>query len=265
MTNMLENMIAVAKKAGKIVLNYYDQDYEVTTKFNDPKVFLTTADTESEKYIIHELTRIFPDYQIVSEEKGNNAIDFSKNVFIVDPLDGTRQFVQHKKNFSVIIGLCSNGIPLAGVVYLPKLDETYFAEKGYGAYIEYKGKISSIHTLKQNSLQRARVFNREPHHEGIQSVKLDALPAKKTVLDSATGYKICLIAKGCAEIFINTSQRTSKWDICAPQIILEEAGGKMTEFSGNPIDYKLPSGEINPLFFATNGDLHSVVRNFVSN
>jgi len=140
MTNMLENMIAVAKKAGKIVLNYYDQDYEVTTKFNDPKVFLTTADTESEKYIIHELTRIFPDYQIVSEEKGNNAIDFSKNVFIVDPLDGTRQFVQHKKNFSVIIGLCSNGIPLAGVVYLPKLDETYFAEKGYGAYIEYKVK-----------------------------------------------------------------------------------------------------------------------------
>lgn len=264
MTNLLENLIAIAKKAGKITLDYYNQDYDITTKFNDPKVLLTTADIESEKYIIHELTKIFPDYQIVSEEKGNDTIDFSKNVFVVDPLDGTRQFVQHKDTFSVIIGLCSNGIPLAGVVHLPKLNETYFAEKGCGAYVESNNKISPIRTSNQNSLQNSRVFDRELHHYGIQSAKLDALPSKKIIIDSATGYRICLIAKGDAEIFINTSQRTSKWDICAPQIILEEAGGKITDFDGHQIDYGMPAGEINPLFFVTNGDLHQALKKFIS-
>jgi len=257
MSDLLENIKIIAKQAGKILLDYYDKDYQINKKSNDSNVLLTTADIKSEEYIISALKKNYPDCQILSEERTNKKINFSSNVFIVDPLDGTRYFVKHKETFSIVISLYANGAPQVGVVHLPKLDETYYAEKNRGAFLEKRGKIKRIHVSNQMFLNNARVFNKDSHHKGRQSELLKTLSAKKIMLDSATSYKICLLAKGDMDIFINTSQRTSKWDICAPHIILEEAGGKITDFNGQSINYKMPNGKINLQFFATNGYLHN--------
>lgn len=250
MAEMLHSMIEIAKTAGKITLGYYDKgkEYKISQKNNDPKLLLTTADIESEKYIIRELKKHFPRCHIVSEEQLNDTIDFTREVLIVDPLDGTRQFVDHKDTYSIIIGFCAAGRATCGVLYLPVLDELFYAEKGGGAFHESKGKRNRMHVSTQSSLERATVFQKEPHHEGKQSDLLASLPSRKLEFDSATGYKICKLANGDADIFINTSQRTSKWDVCGPQAILEEAGGKITQFDGSDMNYTLPAGTLNPEF-----------------
>ncbi len=257
-------LITIAKHAGDILLNFYSRDYTVTQKDNDPNVLVTTADIESEKYIIEQLKKSFPNCQIVSEEQENNAADWTKDIFLVDPLDGTRQFVAKTTNFSIMIGLCSHGQPTLGVVYLPALRELYFAEKGKGAFLEKDSKVIQLNVSTKTDLNTATVFEQEKHHKGFQSDILNALPSKKIYLDSATGYKICKIAQGDGDLFINTSQRTSKWDVCGPQIILEEAGGKLTTFSGSPIDYTKTSDKLEPKFFASNHFLHEQVINFIS-
>ncbi len=259
--NMLPNIkiiISIAKHAGGILLDFYSREYSVAQKDNDPNVLVTTADIESEKYIIDQLKKSFPNCQIVSEEQQHSAVDWTKDVFLVDPLDGTRQFVGKTENFSVMIGLCSNGQPTLGVVYLSALGELYFAEKGKGAFLEKNG------TLAKTYLSNASVFEQEKHHKGIQSDILHALPSKKIYLDSATGYKICKIAQGEGDLFINTSQRTSKWDVCSPQIILEEAGGKLTVFSSGQLDYTKTDDKLEPQFFASNDFLHQQIIDFIS-
>lgn len=263
MSSNIQTIVAIAKHAGAILLDFYSRDYTVAQKDNDPNVLVTTADIESEKYIIEQLKDSFPSCQIVSEERQHNTVDWTKDVFLVDPLDGTRQFVAKTSNFSVMIGLCLNGQPTLGVVYLPVLGELYFAEKSKGVFLEKDGILMQLNVSAKTDLGNAAVFEQERHHKGIQSDILHALPSKKIYLDSATGYKICKIAQGDGDLFINTSQRTSKWDVCAPQIILEEAGGKLTAFSGSPLDYTKIDDKLEPQFFVSNGFLHQQVLDFI--
>ena len=98
----------------------------------------------------------------------------------------------------------------------------------------------------------------------MQSDILHALPSKKIFLDSATGYKICKIARGDGDLFINTSQRTSKWDVCGPQIILEEAGGLLTRFNNTLLDYTKFEDKLEQNFFVSNHLLHEQVLSFIS-
>lgn len=264
MSPKIQAIIAIAKHAGGILLDFYSREYSVSQKDNDPNVLVTTADIESEKYIIEQLQKLFPNCQIVSEEQQHNTVDWTKDVFLVDPLDGTRQFVAKTSNFSIMIGLCSNGQPTLGVVYLPVLGELYFAEKGKGAFLEKGDTVTQLNVSTKKDLISATVFEQEKHHKGIQSDILHALPSKKIYLDSATGYKICKIARGDGDLFINTSQRTSKWDVCGPQIILEEAGGKLSTFNGSLLDYTKTDDKLGPHFFASNHFLHEQVINFIS-
>ena len=141
MSSNIQTVIMIAKNAGGILLDFYSKNYNVSQKYSDPKVLVTDADLASEKYIIEELRKSFPNYQIVSEEQRAHAVDWTKEVFLIDPLDGTKQFVAKTPNFSIIIGLCVSGQPTLGVVFLPLLGELYFAEKGKGAFFKKQLQI----------------------------------------------------------------------------------------------------------------------------
>lgn len=128
---MLEDVIKIAKSAGSILMKHYTKDLSIKTKDHEFD-FVTQADIEADKFIRDEINKLFPQDLILSEESDEMPEDFSKNVWMVDPLDGTKAFVNRNASFSVMIGLCKNGVPSLGVVYAPAKKILYYAEKSRG-------------------------------------------------------------------------------------------------------------------------------------
>lgn len=234
-------------------MDFYPQENAFAVKGGNPKSFLTEADLASEKFIIEKLKEYFPGIQIVSEENAENVSAIEEKAFFVDPLDGTRNFVDKLGHFSVNIGYCESGRPKFGVVFLPQTEKVYFAQKGQGAFLLSKGMKKKISVA-----QRAEkiLIEKEIHH----GMNLDffaniekKLPEKK-FFDCATGVKICEIACGNADVFVNTSGGTSKWDVCAAEIVLSEAGGVLTDFEGVPINYSKENSLKIPNFWARSSE-----------
>lgn len=249
---MLEKIIDIAKEAGKILMKYYSQELEVSTKKDDYD-FVTKADIEADEYIRKRLKKEFPNDEILSEENTDIPVDYSGRVWMVDPLDGTKDFINKGSGFSVMIGLCEDGKPTLGVVYAPSRNLLYYAEKGKGAYMEQKGKHSKLKVSEIKELSESRLVIRIKHGEERESDKFtNSLEVKEKIPESSVGLKLGKIALGEAELQIGSNFRASKWDTCAPQIILEEAGGIMTDFKGNKLDYKQKALNWDPLYVAAN-------------
>lgn len=258
---MIEKVIAIAKEAGKILMKYYNMKYDITTKNNDSFDFLTTADKESDEYIRKRLKEEFPKDFILSEETKPEEIDFSGRVWMVDPLDGTKDFIHHGGGFAVMIGLCVDGAPKFGVVYSPVKEILYYAEKGKGAYKEsQKGKIrlkvSNMGDLEKSRLVVRATFGEEKPEIRPMDKVVEGLRVKERIPSVSIGMKLGLIASNEADSDVMTNSRGCKWDTCAPQIILEEAGGMITDLDGKPLDYKQSSLKWENFFVSSNKKLH---------
>jgi len=254
---MIKKIINIAKEASKIIMKYYSKDLRVSTKGKDPYNFVTKADIKSDNYIRQRLQEEFPGDYMLSEENKNIPPEYSGRVWIIDPLDGTKDFVNKGSGFSVMIGLCDNGKPILGVVYAPAKDLLYYAEKGKGAYMEKDGVLSQIHVNDITRLNQARMITRIAHGEARPLDKMiNNFKVKEIIPESSIGLKLGMIASGDAEFHISSHflilNKTSKWDTCAPQIILEEAGGIITDFKGNGLDYKQKSLLWENSFVASN-------------
>lgn len=254
---MINTIINIANQAGLIHLKHYNCDHEVIHKKGDKYDHLTEADLESDRYIRRELQRLFPDDGILTEESEEVNLDYSKRVWMVDPLDGTKEFTARNDAFSIMIGLCICGIPVLGVVYAPIREELYWAQKSKGAFMikdnkKKKLKVSSISCLKD-----ARLITRNPHGENRPLDKIvDNIIVKEKIPEGSVGLKLSRIAAQDADVHINTNFRCSKWDTCAPQIILEEAGGRLTDLDGKDLDYKKEGLKWERSFVGTNSLLH---------
>jgi len=259
---MIETVIDIAKGAGKILMKYYKKEIQITNKSTSDDFFdpVTTADFEAEKYITKRLLEVFPDDEILGEET-NAKVDFSGRVWIIDPLDGTRQFINQSDNFSVHIGLCDNGVPVLGVIYNPVPKECYYAEKGKGSFLEKNGETIRIHVSKQDDITKSKLLRSPVIGDSEEFFKtLERLPGKHTLVPSGLGYKIGFLARGECDLH-TSSWYNSKWDFCAPQIVLEEAGGKLTDIDGESFDYKQKSSEYKRFTAASNGILHEAFLN----
>lgn len=232
----IEEIKKLAKQAGKKTLEFYSDNIKVYRKKDDTLV--TKADFASNKVIEGELKKY--GYPILSEESTDNKSRLkSKKVWIVDPLDGTEDFIQKTDEFCIMIGMAVDGKPQLGVVYEPVTDRMYWALKGQGAFSEENGekkrlKVSSTDTFSQMSIFISR------NHTGEKELKL----AKKLKLGDvkelgSCGIKIARIAGGSGEIYINSSDKSSQWDTCAGAIILQEAGGKITDMEGQELVYNV--------------------------
>lgn len=255
----IQKVITIAREAGMIVKKYYKtKSYSVSTK-SGPTDYVTTADLASEAHIKKRLTELFPADTIFSEEDTNRPTNFSGRVWFVDPLDGTLSFVARQENFTVLIGLCEKGKPVLGVVYSPLSGELFYAEKNKGAWMlnktqKKKIKVSTIHHLTD-----ARVMvSTRPLTSSFKKM-MTTLPCKEvsTRGDGMCGCVSCLIAQGKAECRVNVN--VSKWDTCGPQVILEEAGGKMTDIDGNALDYAQKEVMWERSVVATNKLIHEEV------
>ncbi len=262
MDNDLKIVIEIIKKAWSILMKYYGSS-NLNTKFKvdefDP---VTQADFESEKYILEEIKKHFPDDKILSEETENTLRDFSWRVRMIDPLDWTKDFVWWWDMSSVMIGLCVDGIPELGVVFAPIRNSLYYAQKGQWAYyISHHTTAQKIHVSNTNSIHEVTYFSKSKFSEKREiNEKIEEVFSFKNILDWGSVWTILWeIARWKAECYILTNNKWSKWDICAPQIILEEAWGTVTDAFWEKINFLSEWIKLDTCVVATNGLIHNEI------
>ncbi len=253
-----EHIIQTIKVAGREVLNIYHNNPEVKIKKDQSVV--TNADINSEKIIINELQKY--NYAILSEEIADDLNRLTKEkVWIIDPLDGTRDFVDRTGEFSIMIALAEIKKPIIGVVYKPTEDKLYFAEKDNGAYL-YNGKdFQKLEVSTTSEIEKATFIFSRSHFQQEEQNFIDKNNIKNIIQCGSVGLKIGLIAEKKADCYISFSSKTSQWDVCAPEIILEEAGGKVTDLRGDRFIYNREEKKNLNGILATNGALH---KNIIS-
>ncbi len=256
---ILKDLKIIIKEAGNEVLKYYDQRFEKAEKQNSP---VTEADLASEKIILQGLKK-YEDFGILSEENKKDKSHIGKEfVFAVDPLDGTKDFVHKTGDFSILIGLLKNNLPMLGLIYMPLEKKLYYAASGQGAFIEQNEEKKKIEISKEIDLSKMKILM-SMYHQGQAEKKLaEKFDCKYKHMGSA-GLKLATIAEGQAEIYINSSSKTGEWDTAAGQIILQEAGGKITDIYGNNLKYN----KDNPFnlngFLASNNINHDLLINAI--
>lgn len=232
----LDLLIRLGQKASAKILEIYAHGFNVEIKSDNSPV--TDADKASDEIIKNGIKKAFPEYGLLTEEDKDDKARLSKDkVFIIDPLDGTSDFVKKDGQFAINLALADKHIPVVGVIVIPLQKAIYFACKGKGAYVKEEGRmIQKIHTSYKNSSLRMLV---SACH--VSPLLNDVLAKHKDQLSSVTGMgsalKACLISRGDDELAVSLGMGTKEWDTCAPQILIQEAGGQYCDVHGRIMKY----------------------------
>lgn len=258
----IRQLIEVVENAGEAAMEFYE-DPDVYYKKDDSP--LTKADLASEKALLDSL-REFGDFGFLSEETADDRSRLEKEyVWIIDPLDGTVDFIQKTGEFSIMVGLVRKGEPIMGVVYQPSIEKMYFAEKGKGAFVHIgKGAEIKLLVSQVSDLKEARLVVSRNHLSKKDNASAIDMGLGNYVQAGSNGVKMCLIAQGNAELFFNTWSGFGEWDSCAPDIILTESGGKVTGTDGEPLRYNKEIPKSNRGIVASNGFLHQELIDNIS-
>ncbi len=226
-----------ARAAGQAAMQFYGRSNHTDTKADRSPV--TEADHASNKIIATQLHAAFPDDAILSEESEDNSNRLGhRRVWIVDPLDGTREFLSQNGEFSVMIALLEGEQLVLGVVYCPALDVLYYAAQGEGAFREANGATQRLRVQQPGS--DVRVIGSRSHADPV----LAALCVRNGYTDvvpcGSVGIKCARIAEGARDLYVHPVSYLGEWDTAAPEIILREAGGSVTDCTGNPLRYNKP-------------------------
>lgn len=235
---MLKKITEIVKEAGKIVLSAHNQENTITAK-EGKKNFVTKYDVAVQEFLFKELGKAFPDAQFIGEE-GENDFSTDGLRFIIDPIDGTTNFMQDYRCSCISVALCNGNDVVAGVVYNPYTDELFSAEKGKGAYLN-GDRISVSERPLSDGLA---LFGTSPYHPENTDETFSLL---RKVFDfsrdirrsGSAAYDICMIACGRCEVFFEKSLQP--WDIAAGTLILKEAGGIALNYDGTEISFSAPN------------------------
>ncbi|HQR04403.1 MAG: 3'(2'),5'-bisphosphate nucleotidase CysQ [Proteobacteria bacterium] len=250
-TELLEQLLPVARAAGKAILAIYATDFEVRGKSDASPV--TEADEKAEAVILPELARLTPHIPVVSEEAAaaGKIPDVADLFWLVDPLDGTKEFINRNGEFTVNIALIENRRPVLGVVLAPALDRLFAGAEGVGAFIEEKGQRRSIAARRVPAAGLTVVASRS-HGDAEALEKFLAGRKVASQTNAGSSLKLCLVATGEADLYPRLG-RTMEWDIAAGHAVLAAAGGKVTTVDGGPFTYGKPDFA-NPHFAASGVD-----------
>jgi len=255
--------VELARAAGAVLLDHYHSPFLVEQKINalDELEEVTAADREANELIVSRLRDEFPDDGILAEESSDSEHRLDKDrVWLIDPMDGTKNFIAHDGDFAVQIGLAVNGESVAGVVYQPVRDVLYRAARGDGSWIESADKPAA-RMLVSNRTEPAEMVlassrsHRSPRMERLVTV----FGFKDEMRRGSVGVKIGLIAEQQADLYLHLSPSTKQWDTCGPEIILVEAGGRLTDLFGQPIRYNGVRIDNRNGIVATNSAAHEMV------
>lgn len=246
---LLQRVEEIAREAGRAIMDIYARDFSVVHKKD--KSPLTEADEVAHEIIIRELQRLQPALAVLSEEAVEDfpGADCSARYWLIDPLDGTREFIKRNDEFTVNIALIENGRSILGVVYAPALDMAYVAAQGLGAFkTGADGRRFVIRVTDHVEGAAWRVVGSRSHAGASLTAFLQQLGAHE-LLPIGSSLKFCLVAEGKADLYPRLGP-TSLWDTAAAQCIVEQAGGAVIQLTGKPLDYACPATILNPFFLA---------------
>ena len=246
---LLDSVCDIARAAGRAILEVYGSDFTVSHKADDSP--LTEADRAAHAIIARELAALDRSIPLLSEESapGDHATRRSwSRYWLVDPLDGTKEFVKRNGEFTVNVALVVDGRALLGAVYAPVLDRLYFGALSLGAWRRDGTAAPHAIAVRKTAPSPLRVVGSRSH----PSPELASLLARlgpHEITDMGSSLKICLIAEGAADLYPRLGP-TSEWDTAAAQAILESAGGRMIDLAGRPLRYNSKDDLLNPYFLA---------------
>ncbi|HBR97849.1 MAG TPA: 3'(2'),5'-bisphosphate nucleotidase [Gammaproteobacteria bacterium] len=240
--------LELARKAGERIIEVYESDYEITTKADDTP--LTTADLEAHRIIVEGLRVLGLDIPILSEE--SCGVPFSERYdwntyWLVDPLDGTREFIKRSGEFSVNIGLIQDGAPILGVVYAPVLKVAYYAAAGFGAWKQAGDDAPIQIHVRETPADKVTVARSRSPVTGPNMQQFLQRLGNYDEVAMGSALKSCLVAEGAADVYARLGP-TSEWDTGAAQCIVKEAGGKITDIRMRELRYNTRESLINPHF-----------------
>ena len=254
--------LELAREAGAAILDVYEGPLEIEQKSGaDDREPVTQADLIANEIIVQRLTREFPEDGILAEESVDTERRLDKSrVWMIDPLDGTTGFIEGNGDFAVQIGLAEDGDCVLGVVYQPLTGVLYRAVLGGGTWIERpeaepeRASVSNHLDLATMRLAASR-SHRSPRMDRV----VQRFGVKQEVRRGSVGIKVGLIVEQQCDLYVHLSPRTKQWDTCAPEVILHEAGGKLTDLFGEPLRYNSPEVQNRNGIIATNGAAHQKV------
>ena len=245
--------LKIARHAGEKILEIYNNEYTIEHK--DDKSPLTDADMASHHAIVEALEKLTPAIPVLSEESATLPFDVRKQwqtYWLVDPLDGTREFIKRNGEFTVNIALIHQHKSVLGVIHVPVLNVDYFGWADGGSYkVEQRGNAVQISVRKRKGDQLTVAGSRSHGSEEMRRYmeKLGEVEA----ISMGSSLKFCLVAEGRADLYPRLGL-TSEWDTAAAQCIVEQAGGFVTQLDMRPLQYNTKDSLLNPFFFVFGDD-----------
>jgi 3'(2'), 5'-bisphosphate nucleotidase len=242
----LENLVRIARAAGAVVMRHYEAGCDTRVKADRSPV--TDADEEAEKLILAELATAFPGVPVVAEEQAaaGRVVQVGSRFFLVDPVDGTKEFVKRGGEFTVNIGEIVDGQPASGVVLAPAIGRLFVGAVGEGAFELSNGTVRAI-AARAPAADGLVAISSRSHPDARTEALLKSLPIKGHT-NAGSSLKFCLVAAGEADIYPRAGQ-TMEWDTAAGHAVLLAAGGSVTNWDGTPFLYGKP-GFLNGPFIA---------------
>ncbi len=253
---LLDQIDQIARDAGRAIMTIYGREFSVEEKAD--KSPLTEADAAAHRLIVSRLQALTPAMPILSEEDTAAFLGVDQNgrYWLVDPLDGTKEFIKRNGEFTVNIALIEQGRAVLGVVYAPVLNVAYLAAEGLGAFkVDENGVQHSIQVAEHRDGTAWRVVGSRSH-AGIETERWLAQLGSHELVAMGSSLKLCLVAEGVADVYPRLGL-TSLWDTAAAHAVVEQAGGAVIQLGGDTLSYADPTRVLNP-FFIVHGksDMH---------
>jgi 3'(2'), 5'-bisphosphate nucleotidase len=251
----VKNIIPVLIKK---ILEIYNTDFNVELKSDNSPI--TIADKLANKIIIEHLSENFSSHYFLSEESKDNLERLNKEfVWVIDPIDGTKEFVKKNGEFAINIALLQNNKPVLGFVVVPIKNIYYYAVAGDKAFkVDLDNNSETeIFVSKNNYMKNSTITISRSHATEIEEffIKENNI---KNVLKKGSAYKVCIVADGSADFYVR-SVPLSEWDICAPLVIIEAAGGKITDFNNNELRFNKKEVTFSNGIICSNNILHNEI------
>jgi 3'(2'), 5'-bisphosphate nucleotidase len=255
----LEAALEASRRAGQVILDLYARFREIP---DAPADISTEADRRSQETILDHLHRVFPGDALCAEESTPAFADLpaiGPRMWIVDPIDGTRGFARKNGEFSVMVGFVTDGISVVGVVLEPALERLTYAVRDAGCWRRDNETETAVacRVSSTTDLPSATLIQSHSHKDGPPSRQLQALKPASVVATYSAGIKLARVARGEADLYLNTYPAFRDWDACAGHVLVEEAGGRVTGLAGEEIRYGQPGARHEVGLLATNGRLHA--------
>lgn len=252
---LLGPVIVVAREAGRQILQVYRAPGEIAVRQKPDASPVTQADLAAHQTILSGLSRLTPDWPVLSEESA--PVPFAERTrwsryWLVDPLDGTRELLKRNDEFTVNIALVERHEAVLGVIYVPVTEVLYYAARGRGAYKQLPGRAPQAIHVRAHATGTIVVASSRSHAARKQQAFLHNLGAYR-LLSMGSSLKSCLVAEGSADVYVRLGP-TGEWDTAAAQRLVEEAGGAMTDTRLQPLRYNTKESLVNPEFLVYGDD-----------